>query len=89
MNNLIWINLDDAAGWLSSKPDDVMCLIREGVLGSKRRRHENIVVRADDVRCLAQFWTFRKAGRRRTHFRKRPATSRRQISSRAVAAGDA
>jgi hypothetical protein len=71
MSNLIWIDLDVAAGWLSSNRDDVMCLIREGSLGSKRRSRETFVVRADDVRCLAEFWTVRKPRKARTHFRKR------------------
>jgi hypothetical protein len=74
MTNLIWIDLDEAAGWLSSNPDDVMSLIREGILGSKRRSRDNIVVRADDVSCLAEFWTDRRP-KKRTDRSKRPSTN--------------
>jgi hypothetical protein len=87
MTNLIWIDLDDAAGWLSTRPDDVMCLIREGVLGAKRRSNENVVVRADDVRCLAEFWTPRTPKRHRSRCRKRPATLCKLITRRANAGG--
>ena len=66
MTKLIWIELDVAAGWLSSNPDEVMSLIRDGTLGSKRRRHDDVVVRAGDVRCLAEIWTVRTPKRRRT-----------------------
>ena len=69
MTNLIWIDIDDAAGWLSSKPEDVMCLVREGILGSKRGPHEDLVVRANDVRFLAEFWTAITPKRPRTRSR--------------------
>jgi hypothetical protein len=87
-NNVIWIDLDDAARWLSSKPDDVMCLIREGVLGSKRRPHEDFVVRADDVTCLAELWTPKTPKRRRARRGKTPVTSCERMSRRGDA-GDA
>jgi hypothetical protein len=80
MTNLIWIDLEVAAGWLSSDPNLVMTLIRDGTLCAKRRRHANVVVRADDVRCLAEFWTVKTRRRRRPHFRKTPATTCEQAS---------
>jgi hypothetical protein len=76
MTDLIWIDIDDAAGWLSSKPEDVMCLVREGILGSKRARHGNFVVRGDEVSCLAEFWPPRMARRPRARSRKRGNLSR-------------
>jgi hypothetical protein len=85
MTNLIWIDLEVAAGWLSSDPNEVMTLIRDGSLCAKRRRHANVVVRADDVRCLAEFWSVRTPPRRRPHFRKTPATRCKQASVRGAA----
>ena len=82
MTNLIWIDLEVAAGWLSSDPNLVLTLIRDGTLCAKRRRHANVVVRADDVRCLAEFWTVKTPRRPRPHFRKTPATRCKQASVR-------
>ena len=82
MTNLIWIDLEVAAGWLSSDPNEVMTLIRDGTLCAKRRRHANVVVRADDVRCLAEFWTVKTPRRPRPHFRNTPATRCKQASVR-------
>jgi hypothetical protein len=77
MTNVTWIDLDAAAGWLSSNPDDVMSLVRDGILGSKRKSRENFVVRADDVRCLAELWMVIKPRRPRVHCRTRPSTKRK------------
>ena len=51
MNTVIWIDLDEAARLLSTGRNKVMCLIREGLLDSKRRRHAGIVVRATRLRA--------------------------------------
>jgi hypothetical protein len=66
MTNVMWIDLDAAAGWLSSSPEDVMTLIREGVLGAKRISRCDLVVRGADVKTLARFWIRQRANRRRT-----------------------
>ena len=65
MNTVIWIDLDEAARLLSTGRNKVMCLIREGLLDSKRRRHAGIVVRADEVKGLAEAFNGRKPRRRR------------------------
>jgi hypothetical protein len=65
MTNVMWIDLDAAAGWLSSSPEDVMTLIREGVLGAKRISRCGFVVSTADVKTLARFWIRQKANRRR------------------------
>ena len=82
MNNLIWIDLNVAAGWLSSNPDEMMILIRDGTLGAKRRRHGNVVIRADDVRCLAEVWTARTPTKRRPQLRKTGTASSNRTSGR-------
>jgi hypothetical protein len=65
MNTVIWIDLDEAARLLSTGRDKVMCLIREGLLDSKRRRYTGIVLRADEVEGLAEAFNLRKPRRRR------------------------
>jgi hypothetical protein len=71
MNTVIWIGLDEAARWLSTGPDEVICLIQEGLLDSKRSRHAGIVVRADEVERLAEAFKGRKPRRRRVAVQKR------------------
>jgi hypothetical protein len=65
MTTVTWIDLDVAAGWLATKPDDVMTLIREGVLGSKRLTRDTFVVCAADVKSLARFWVPKRPRRSR------------------------
>ena len=71
MNTMIWIDLDEAARWLETRPDEVICLIQEGLLDSKRYRHAGIVVRADEVERLAKAFKGRNPRRRRVAFPKR------------------
>ena len=65
MTNVNWIDVDAAAGWLESRPEDVINLIREGVLGSRRISRDDLVVRAVDVKTLALFWVPKRPKRRR------------------------
>ncbi len=65
MMNATWMEVDEAARWLATSRRDVVCLIREGVLGTMRGRFENLVVRAADVQCLAELFSGRRCGRRR------------------------
>ena len=37
MTSAMWIDLNAAAGWLSSTPEDVMTLVRDRVLGANSR----------------------------------------------------
>ena len=73
MNTLIWIDLDEAARLLSAHPEEMICLIREGLLESKRSRHAGIVVRVDEVERLAT--AFEGSNQRR----RRPATVSRSL----------
>jgi hypothetical protein len=70
MNTVIWIEIDEAARWLSTRPDEVICLIQEGLLGSKRSRPADIVVRADEVERLAKAFKVRKPRSRRVAVQK-------------------
>jgi hypothetical protein len=65
MNSVIWIDIDEAAQGLSTRPDDVICLVQEGLLDSKRRRPADILVRADEVERLAKAFKGRNRRRRR------------------------
>jgi hypothetical protein len=78
MTTVTWIDLDVAAGWLATKPDDVMTLIREGVLGSKRLTRDTFVVCAFDVESLAHFWVPKRPKRRRAT-RPRQTTDARKL----------
>jgi hypothetical protein len=73
MNTVIWIDLDAAARLLSSRPEELICLIREGLLESKGSRHTGVVVRVDEVERLAAAF---KGKKRRG---RRPATQNRSI----------
>jgi len=74
VNTFIWIDIDEAARWLSTRPDEVNCLIQEGLLVSKRSQHTGIVVRADEVECLAKAFKGRKPRRRRSAVQKRSSS---------------
>jgi hypothetical protein len=80
MTTVTWIDLDVAAGWLSTKPEDVMTLVREGVLGSKRLSRDTFVVRADDVRSLARLWVPKRPRRRRAACARSTTDTRKSLS---------
>jgi hypothetical protein len=80
MTTATWIDLDTAAGWLSTKPEHVMTLLREGVFGSKRITRDTFVVRADDVRSLARFWVPKRPRRRRARYRPPTSGERKSLS---------
>jgi hypothetical protein len=80
MTTVTWIDLDVAAGWLATKPDDVMTLIREGVLGSKRLTRDTFVVRAADVKSLARFWVPKRPKRRRVTRPRQTTDERKSLS---------
>ena len=67
MTNLSWIDLDAAAGWLSTQPDEVMSLIRDGLLGSKRTARRRNCRLGRRRRRLARLW-IRNRGQRRNRF---------------------
>jgi hypothetical protein len=68
MNTAIWIDLDEAARRLSTRPDEVNCLIQDGLLDSKRIRRAGTVVRIAEVERLAEAFKGRKPRRRKTAF---------------------
>jgi hypothetical protein len=49
-----WIDIDEAAKLLSARPDDVVSLVRDGVLGARVRGVPEIALRAAEVMSLAQ-----------------------------------
>ena len=56
MTNVNWIELSAVAEWLASTPEEVMDLVRDGVLGWKRISRVDFVVSAVDVKSLARLW---------------------------------
>jgi hypothetical protein len=53
MSSEYWISVDEAASWLSFRPEQVVCLVREGILAGRGRRTDDMVVLATDVQQLA------------------------------------
>ncbi len=54
MNCFAWIDLDEAARRLETRPEQVMSLVREGLLAARRRSAKHVVVRTDEVEMLAE-----------------------------------
>jgi hypothetical protein len=48
-----WIDIDEAALWFLVRPEELWCLIQDGLLSSRDRSRDDIVVRVDEVRRLA------------------------------------
>jgi hypothetical protein len=49
-----WIDIDEAAKLLAARPDDVLSLVRDGILGARVRGVPEIALRAAEVKRLAK-----------------------------------
>ncbi len=48
-----WIEIDEAATWLAARADEVLDLVRDGVLSARRLDRDGMLVHAFEVKRLA------------------------------------
>jgi hypothetical protein len=48
-----WIDIDEAASLLGARPEEVLCLVREGILFARGRGRRELVLQAAEVKALA------------------------------------
>lgn len=52
--NSFWIGIDEAAASLALRPDQVVCLVRDGILSGRCRGIDEISVLGHDVQRMAK-----------------------------------
>jgi hypothetical protein len=74
MSRFCWLDIEEAAVRLSSTPQVVECLIKEGVLSARTFDGTEFVVRSDEIESLAEVFSLSETRQRRIYLRKARAS---------------
>jgi hypothetical protein len=74
MSQYCWLDIEEAAVRLSSTPQAVESLIKEGVLSARTFDGTEFVVRSDEIESLADVFSVSETRQRRIYLRKARAS---------------